>query len=149
MHTKHGGCISIRLFHRQITEFTRTLACGNTMTRPIKQEAIFWSEYPPVMIQHEHLAVIVSLLKLDDLDPALLRRNISIEGINLLALKGKRFTIGSAILEYTGLCHPCSFMERTLGAGGYNAVRGHGVVLRRAPRAAAARGYDPAGRGTA
>ena len=60
------------------------------------------------------------------IDPEVLRRNISVSGINLLALKGKRFRIGSVLLEYTGLCHPCSRMEEVLGKGGYNAVRGHG-----------------------
>lgn len=62
------------------------------------------------------------------LDPELLRRNLAISGVNLLALKGKQFQVGGALLEYTGLCHPCSFMEQTLGAGGYNAMRGHGGI---------------------
>lgn len=80
------------------------------------------------LIQHEHLDVIASMLHLDNVDPALLRRNLSVSGINLLALKGKRFTIGSATLEFTGLCHPCSRMEEIFGPGGYNAVRGHGGI---------------------
>ena len=65
------------------------------------------------------------------IEPALLRRNIVVSGINLLALKDKRFRIGDALLEYTGACHPCSKMERALGAGGYNAVRGHGGITAR------------------
>ena len=83
------------------------------------------------LIQWEHLAVIASNLGLETLDPALLRRNIAVSGINLLALKGKQFQIGEAQLEYTGLCHPCSFMESTFGPGGYNAVRGHGGITAR------------------
>ena len=78
------------------------------------------------LIQHEHLVAIASLVHKQRIDPEVLRRNISVSGINLLALKGKRFRIGSVLLEYTGLCHPCSRMEEVLGKGGYNAVRGHG-----------------------
>ncbi len=80
------------------------------------------------LIQEEHLPAIASLLMLDDLDPALLRRNIVVKGINLLALKNQQFKIGDAILEGTGPCPPCSRMEEVLGAGGYNAMRGHGGI---------------------
>ncbi len=80
------------------------------------------------LIQHEHLPVIASTLGIPHCSPELLRRNISVSGINLLALKGKTFRIGEALLEYTGACHPCSFMEQTFGPGGYNAVRGHGGI---------------------
>ncbi len=80
------------------------------------------------LIQAEHLPAIGSMLGLGTVDPAQLRRNIVVSGINLLALKDKRFRVGEALLEYTGLCHPCSFMEHTFGPGGYNAVRGHGGI---------------------
>ena len=80
------------------------------------------------LIQDEHLWAIASMLGLDAVAPESLRRNIVVKGLNLLALKGHQFQIGSAILAYTGLCHPCSRMERTFGSGGYNAVRGHGGI---------------------
>ena len=80
------------------------------------------------LIQAEHLPVIASLLNRDTINPALLRRNLVIKGINLIALKDKQFRVGDALLEYTGLCHPCSAMETQFGAGGYNAVRGHGGI---------------------
>jgi MOSC domain-containing protein YiiM len=83
------------------------------------------------LVQHEHLAVVASILGLDLLPPELLRRNISISGMNLLALKKRTFTLGGAILEYTGLCHPCSRMEEALGPGAYNALRGHGGITAR------------------
>lgn len=83
------------------------------------------------LIQSEHLFAIGSMLGKTTLDPALLRRNIVISGINLLALKDKQFMLGNVLLEYSGLCHPCSAMETTLGAGGYNAVRGHGGITAR------------------
>jgi MOSC domain-containing protein YiiM len=80
------------------------------------------------LMQAEHLAVLGALLRRDPIDPALLRRNLVVSGVNLLALKGRRFRIGTAVLEGTGPCPPCSRMEETLGPGGYNAMRGHAGV---------------------
>ena len=80
------------------------------------------------LIQQEHLSVMASVLDRPGIDPSLLRRNIVVSGINLLALKDKRFRIGSSVLKSTGLCQPCSKMEQQLGPGGYNAMRGHGGI---------------------
>ncbi len=80
------------------------------------------------LIQQEHIHTIASLLHKEKVLPEDLRRNIVVSGINLLTLKEREFKIGSAILQMTGLCHPCSRMEETFGAGGYNAVRGHGGI---------------------
>ncbi|NOT12218.1 MAG: MOSC domain-containing protein [Methylococcaceae bacterium] len=77
------------------------------------------------LIQWEHLAMLQSMMG-RQITPELLRRNLAIKGINLLALKNCRFSIGTALFQTTGLCHPCSRMEEALGAGGYNALRGHG-----------------------
>ncbi len=88
------------------------------------------------LIQAEHLPVVASLLGGDGpaqgaLDPALLRRNLVVAGINLASLRTRRFTIGTVILEGTGWCHPCSRMEEVLGAGGFQAMRGHGGLTAR------------------
>ena len=80
------------------------------------------------LINAEHLVAIASMLGRPEVSPLLLRRNIVVKGINLLALKDKTFRIGEAVLETTGECHPCSRMEENLGPGGYNAVRGHGGI---------------------
>jgi MOSC domain-containing protein YiiM len=80
------------------------------------------------LIQAEHISALASLLHREKILPEELRRNIVISGINLLALKDRQFKIGSATLKMTGLCHPCSRMEETLGEGGYNAMRGHGGI---------------------
>jgi len=83
------------------------------------------------LIQAEHLPAVASMLHLPEIRPEQLRRNIVVRGINLLALKNRRFSLGAAELEMTGQCHPCSRMEETLGAGGYNAIRGHGGITAR------------------
>ena len=83
------------------------------------------------LIQAEHLVAIAAMLGVDAIDPADLRRNVVVSGVNLLALKDKTFKLGDATLVYSGLCHPCSFMESTLGPGGYNAMRGHGGITAR------------------
>ncbi len=83
------------------------------------------------LIQAEHLAVVASFLGRDPLKPAELRRNIVVSGINLLALKNAQVTVGNATLKITGQCHPCSKMEKRLGEGAYNALRGHGGMTAR------------------
>jgi MOSC domain-containing protein YiiM len=83
------------------------------------------------LMQSEHLAVIAALLGKENISPGLLRRNIVVSGINLLALKEYSFQIGDAVLTMTGLCHPCSRMEQALGPGGFNAMRGHGGITAR------------------
>jgi len=83
------------------------------------------------LIQRENLAAIAAHLGLEAVDPDRLRRNIVVSGLNLLALKDRPFRLGTALLEMTGECHPCSRMEETFGPGGYNAVRGHGGITAR------------------
>jgi MOSC domain-containing protein YiiM len=83
------------------------------------------------LIQREHFDVISRLLGGPSVAPELLRRNLAISGINVLALKNQVFSIGQVLLEGTGPCEPCSRMEANLGEGGYNAMRGHGGITAR------------------
>ncbi len=83
------------------------------------------------LIQAEHIQAVASMLHRSEIDPGLLRRNLVVQGINLLALKDRKFWVGEVLLEMTGLCHPCSRMEKNLGPGGYNAMRGHGGITAR------------------
>ncbi len=86
------------------------------------------------LIQAEHLQTVAGLLGSDAVRPEHVRRNIVVSGLDLLALKGRRFRVGDALLEYTGTCDPCSRMESNLGCGGYNAMRGHGGITARVLR---------------
>lgn len=95
------------------------------------------------LLQAEHLPVIAALMGLEEATPEMLRRNLLVSGLPLLALKDARFRVGEVVLEATGECHPCSRMEETLGEGGYNAVRGHGGLTARVISGGIVRLGDP------
>mmetsp|Transcript_29324 Transcript_29324/g.56999 ORF Transcript_29324/g.56999 Transcript_29324/m.56999 type:complete len:155 (-) Transcript_29324:1523-1987(-) len=78
------------------------------------------------LIQAEHLSAIGAFLGQGPVDPALLRRNIVVSGLNLASMKDRHIAIGDAVLHLTVICAPCSRMEETFGHGGYAAVRSHG-----------------------
>lgn len=80
------------------------------------------------LIQAEHLPVIAMLANHDAVTPELLRRNVVVSGLNLLGFRKRQLRLGSAVIEITGPCPPCSRMEEALGNGGYTAMRGHGGV---------------------
>lgn len=83
------------------------------------------------LIQAEHLQVMALIMGRTELRPGDLRRNLVVSGLNLYALRERRFRIGSILLEGSGPCEPCSRMEEVLGTGGYNAMRGHGGIVAR------------------
>ena len=83
------------------------------------------------LIQAEDLPVIAVLSGHASVAPALLRRNVVVSGLPLIALKERRFRIGDVVLEGTGECDPCSNMEKALGPGGFNAMRNHGGLCAR------------------
>ena len=80
------------------------------------------------LIQKEHIDAVAKFLN-KEVHHGQLRRNIVVEGINLIALHDQEFELGDeVVLKGTGPCVPCSRMEENLGPGGYNAMRGHGGI---------------------
>ncbi|MCF7221090.1 MOSC domain-containing protein [Marilutibacter chinensis] len=83
------------------------------------------------LIQAEHLPAIAALAGHASVSPEILRRNLVVSGIPLIALKGLRLRIGGLVLEGTEACDPCSRMEDALDPGGYNAMCGMGGLCAR------------------
>ena len=83
------------------------------------------------LIQAEHLEAVAKILGKSEARADGVRRNLLVSGINLYALRDRKFRIGGVLLEGSGPCDPCSRMEEVLGTGGYNAMRGHGGITAR------------------
>ena len=95
-----------------------------------KRKVNMQSKRQVTLIQAEHFPALSAMMGREVI-PEDTRRNLVVSGLNLLALKDKKFRIGEVVFEGSGLCHPCSRMEETLGEGGYNVMRGHGGILAR------------------
>jgi len=80
------------------------------------------------LINQEHIEVVAKLLGREPIDPAVLRRNLVVSGINMVALRHQRFRIGEAVFEASAHCNPCLRMEQALGKGAVAAMLGHGGV---------------------
>lgn len=78
------------------------------------------------LISREYIEQICRHTGHSHIDPALLRRNLVISGMNMNLLRYQRLQIGSVILETSALAHPCSRMDEALGAGGAAAMFGYG-----------------------
>lgn len=103
------------------------------------------------LVQAEHLPVVAALLGRPPggVRPDHLRRNVVVAGLNLLAVLHKRpharpwLRLGPEVLvEVTGPCEPCGWLELELGAGAIAATHGHGGVCGRIVRGGELRAGD-------
>jgi len=83
------------------------------------------------LISREYIGQIEHFMAMAEIDPAILRRNLVVSGVNLSALRHQRFRIGGAEFEAGAWCHPCSRMEKALGEGAVAAMLGHGGICAR------------------
>lgn len=62
---------------------------------------------------------------------AALRRNILVDGIEFLSLRGQQLRLGSVTIEVLGRCPPCGYLSRLLDADMRDALHGIGGVRAR------------------
>lgn len=78
------------------------------------------------LIDAAAIAAAASALGVATLDPARLRRNLVVEGVDFAAARGQRLRIDEVLLAVTGPCDPCARMDEALGEGGFEALRDRG-----------------------
>lgn len=66
--------------------------------------------------------------------PGMSRRNITVRGVALNDLIGKRFRIGATELEGVSFCEPCQNMESSIGSGAIAALSGRCGIRARVVR---------------
>ncbi len=70
-------------------------------------------------------------LGLRDVDPAVLRRNVLVEGLDLTRLVGRCFTLQGVAFEGVEECSPCSWMDQAVGPGAHAFLAGRGGLRAR------------------
>ena len=74
-------------------------------------------------------AEVIEALRRDhglDLGDGRSRRNVVTSGIPLLGLIGRHFRIGTAVFRGERPCEPCAYLERRIGPGLLEALKGKG-----------------------
>jgi MOSC domain-containing protein YiiM len=78
------------------------------------------------LISQEYIHQLTAKINLEKINPALLRRNLVISGMDMDLLRFQQLKIGDVILETSALCHPCSRIDKALGQGATQAMMGLG-----------------------
>jgi MOSC domain-containing protein YiiM len=64
-----------------------------------------------------------------DLDDGRHRRNLVTRGVSLAELQGRTFRIGTAVFRGDGPCAPCRYLERLVGPGLFDALKGRAACV--------------------
>lgn len=70
-------------------------------------------------------------LQLENGDPAMTRRNVLTRGVDLNGLIDQEFTVQGVRFRGTGECRPCYWMDRALGQGAEESLKGDGGLRAR------------------
>lgn len=96
-----------------------------TAGRGIKGDRFEESLYPVTFFSLE-VAEAIEMAFERTIDIQLYRRNITISGINLCELIGKKFQIGEVVFEGMAHCNPCTWMDAVIEKGTYRQMKGRG-----------------------
>lgn len=87
-----------------------------------------WQDWP----DREVTLVELETAEAVGVPPLALRRNVVTRGVRLATLEGRRFRVGTALLEGVRPCDPCAYLEGLLGRPGLvDALRGRGGLRAR------------------
>jgi len=93
--------------------------------RGIEGDRFEESLYPVTFFSLEVAEAINKVFE-KEIDIKLYRRNITVSGVNLCELIGKRFYVGDVLFEGMAHCNPCTWMDAIIGKGTYRLMKGRG-----------------------
>ena len=82
-------------------------------------------------LEREQIDLMEKELKIPDIDPSKFRRNVITRGIDLNTLIGKQFELGGIQFEGVQECTPCYWMNRAVGEGAEECLKGKGGLRAR------------------
>ena len=108
--------IGVRPARREpmITATEAQAVAGMGLTGDRRMQGSAGSGRQVTLIAAEHLDVIARLLHLDVIDPALVRRNLVVSGVNLNALRYQQFRVGDVVLSRPSCVIPAHAWMRSL-----------------------------------
>jgi MOSC domain-containing protein YiiM len=74
---------------------------------------------------------LCAALKLQDCSPALVRRNVITHDVDLAKLIGQEFEVQGVRFHGMGECRPCYWMDRAIGPGAEEFLKGRGGLRAR------------------